>query len=72
MCLLAQTAAFAFLIASLKDYDEAFARYITLSKKGGTELWPQLLEQAQLPSPFKPGALKDLASQVEQLLRTLL
>ena len=68
---LAQTAAFAFLLASQEDYDGAFARYIALSKKGGTKLWPQLLKEAGLPSPFEAGALGELAAKVEALLKTI-
>ena len=68
---LAQTAAFQFLMASLKDYDEAFARYLHLSKQGGEKVWTDLLEEAGFPSPFTPGALKELAAQVEALLEKL-
>ena len=65
---LAQTAAFHFLLASLKDYDDAFARYLRLSKQGGEKVWTDLLEEAGFPSPFQPGALAELANRVEELL----
>ena len=68
---LAQTAAFEFLLASQEDYDGAFKRYIELSKKGATRLWPQLLEEAGLASPFTPGALADMAGKVEKLLEEI-
>ena len=68
---LAQTAAFRFLLASLRDYDDAFARYLRLSRQGGEKVWTDLLEEAGFPSPFTPGSLKDLAEQVEALLKTL-
>ena len=68
---LAQTAAFHFLLASLRDYDDAFARYLRLSKQGGEKVWTDLLEEAGFPSPFTPGSLKALAEQVEALLETL-
>ena len=68
---LAQTAAFEFLLASQEGYDDAFKRYIALSKKGATRLWPQLLEEAGLASPFKPGALKEVAGKVEKLLEKI-
>ena len=68
---LAQTAAFHFLLASLKDYDDAFARYLRLSKQGGEKVWTDLLEEAGFPSPFTPGSLKDLAGQVEALLEKI-
>ena len=68
---LAQTAAFQFLLASLEDYDDAFARYLRLSKQGGEKVWTDLLQEAGFPSPFEPGALKDLAEKVEVLLEKI-
>ncbi len=68
---LAQTAAFGFLLASLEDYDDAFARYIRLMKQGGEQYYDKLLEEADIPSPFKDGALKELAEKVEALLKKL-
>ena len=65
---LAQTAAFGFLLASRKNYDDAFARYIRLMKQGGEKPFDELLEEAGITSPFRDGALKELAQQVEQLL----
>jgi len=68
---LAQTAAFQFLLASREDYADAFARYLRLSKQGGEKVWTDLLKEAGFPSPFEPGALKELASRVEALLEEL-
>ena len=68
---LAQTAAFHFLLASRKDYDDAFARYLRLSKQGGEKVWTDLLEEAGFPSPFEAGSLKDLAGKVEALLEKI-
>ena len=66
---LAQTAAFQFLLASQDDYDGAFARYLHLSEQGGEKLWTDLLTEAGFRSPFEPGALAQLAAQVEPLIR---
>ena len=66
---LAQTAAFQFLLASQDDYDDAFARYLHLSQQGGEKLWTDLLKEAGFRSPFEPGALAQLAAQVEPLIR---
>ena len=68
---LAQTAAFHFLLASQKDYADAFARYLRLSKHGGELVWTDLLAEAGFPSPFEPGALKTLAQEIEELLKKL-
>ena len=66
---LAQTAAFQFLLASQDDYDDAFARYLHLSQQGGEKLWTDLLAEAGFRSPFEPGALAQLAARVEPLIR---
>lgn len=68
---LAQTAAFNFLLASQDDYDDAFKRYIRLSRQGGEKVWTDLLEEAGFTSPFTAGALKDLAKRVEALLNKI-
>lgn len=68
---LAQTAAFQFLLASLENYEDAFQRYLRLSRQGGEKLWTDLLAEAGFPSPFEPGALKDLAGRIEKLLNRL-
>lgn len=68
---LAQTAAFNFLLASRENYDDAFARYIRLSRQGGEKVWTDLLEEAGFTSPFEPGALKTLAEKVEALLNEI-
>lgn len=68
---LAQTAAFGFLLASLEDYDDAFSRYIRLMKQGGEQYYNLLLDEANIPSPFKDGALKELAEKVEVLLKKI-
>lgn len=68
---LAQTAAFNFLLASRENYDGAFARYIRLSRQGGEKVWTDLLEEAGFTSPFEPGALKTLAEKVEALLNEI-
>ena len=68
---LAQTAALHFLLASREDYADAFARYLRLSKQGGEKVWTDLLAEAGFPSPFEPGALRDLALRVEEILREL-
>ena len=68
---LAQTAAFQFLLASRENYADAFSRYLRLSKQGGEKVWTDLLAEAGFPSPFEPGALKDLAARVEAMLEQL-
>lgn len=68
---LAQTAALQFLLASRKDYDDAFQRYVRLLSQGGEQVFTDLLLEAGLKSPFQEGALKELAQESEQLLESL-
>lgn len=68
---LAQTAALQFLLASQKDYDGAFARYVRFLSQGGEKVFTDLLEESGLRSPFQEGALGQLAQETEQLLEKL-
>lgn len=68
---LAQTAALQFLLASRAEYDDAFRRYVRFLSQGGEKVFTELLEEAGLKSPFQEGALKEVAEQSEQLLRSL-
>lgn len=68
---LAQTAAFRFLLASRENYDDAFRRYMALSRQGGEKVWTDLLREAGFPSPFEPGALKSFAADIEKILRDI-
>lgn len=66
---LAQTAAFGFLLQSREDYDKAFGHYLRLMRQGGEQYYDVLLEEAEIASPFKEGALETLANRVEALLK---
>jgi len=68
---LAQTAAFQFLLASRKNYDDSFSKYMRFSKQGGEKVWTELLEEAGFKTPFEPGALEELSENVKKLLSDL-
>lgn len=68
---LAQVVAFEFLLESLKDYDDAFARYNRYLRHGGELLFTDLIKEAELASPFDEGALTDIAKNVEALISGL-
>ena len=68
---LAQTAALQFLLASRRDYADAFARYLRFLSQGGEKVFTDLLAEAGLRSPFEDGALRDLARETEALLDAL-
>lgn len=68
---LAETAAFAFLLASRENYGAAFEKYLRFSRQGGEKLWDELLREAGFTSPFTPGALKELSEKVESLINSI-
>ena len=68
---LAQTAALQFLLASRRDYADAFVRYLRFLSQGGEKVFTDLLAEAGLRSPFEDGALRDLAHETEALLDAL-
>ena len=59
------------MLASQKDYDGAFARYVRFLSQGGEKVFTQLLEEAGLRSPFEEGALRQVAQETEALLEEL-
>lgn len=68
---LAQTVAMGFLIKSREDYAGALKTYIAFNKKGGTVSFPELLKQADIPSPFDDEALKKLSENVFKIANSL-
>lgn len=68
---LAQTVALYFLIDSRKDYNDAFERYLDFAKAGGQKGFEKLIEDAKLPSPFKDGALDNMAYEVIKIADSL-
>ena len=65
---LAQVIALEFLELSQKDYDLALERYFEHLTRGGKFAFNRLVELAGLNSPFKKGALKEVASCVMQTI----
>lgn len=68
---LAQTVAFEFLLLSLKDYEGALRTYIDHAKRTGNYKFTDLTKMAGLKSPFEDGALTDVATEIEALLKSL-
>ena len=68
---LAQVVALEFLAASVKDYDDAFARYVEHCKRGGLYAFNHLVKLAGLKSPFEDGALKEITETSMKLLKEL-
>ena len=68
---LAQVTALQFLLLSLKDYDDAFARYFKLLSTGGEKFFTELLAEAGLRSPFEEGSLSGVAREMEALITSI-
>ena len=68
---LAQSNALQFLFKSLENYEDAFAKYFKFTSNGGTKFFTDMLEDAGINSPFKKGALKEVAQKSEELLNKL-
>lgn len=68
---LAQVVALEFLLESRKDYSDAFNRYVRFLSQGGEKIFPDLIEEAKLKSPFEDGALENVAKEIEKLLDEL-
>ena len=68
---LAQTIAFEFLKLSLENYDKALKTYIEHASRTGNYGITDLVKMAGLKSPFEKGALSEVASFCEELLKKL-
>lgn len=68
---LAQSVAHAFLELSLRDYDDAFSKYMTLVGKAGELPFGELVESVGLPNPLKPGTVAKIASGLSDVLQNL-
>ena len=65
---MAQTVAFQFWLASLKDREDAWRRYLAFADKGGTETFEQLVRGAGLRLPYEPGCIRETGEAVERWL----
>jgi oligoendopeptidase F len=68
---LAQTVALQFLLESRKDYAGTLEKYLKFLKRGGEMRFTELLAEAGLKSPFEEGTIKQLASEIEALVREM-
>lgn len=66
---LAQVCAFQFWKRAIHDNDpDAWNDYLEICKKGGTESFLQLVETANLKSPFEKGSLTDMVRAIDEAL----
>lgn len=65
---LAQTSALSFWGLSLKNYKDAWQRYMNFVKCGGKKTYVELCEVAKIKTPFEQGALKEIADNANNWL----
>ena len=61
---MAQTVAFQFWIASMKDRQDAWQRYLAFVDKGGTETFDKLVAAAGMKVPYAPGCIKEIGTAI--------
>ena len=61
---MAQTVAFQFWIASMKDRQDAWQRYLAFVDKGGTETFDKLVAAAGMKVPYAPGCIKEIGTSI--------
>ncbi len=65
---MAQTVAFQFWIAYLKDKEDAWKRYLAFADKGGTATFEELVRTAGLKVPYEPGCIREIGEAVGKWL----
>lgn len=66
---LAQTTALEFWAASEKDWKNAFDRYLSFVKDGGTKTYVQLVGDAGLELPFRDGCIRKLSGEIRDWMK---
>ena len=68
---LAQTVAFQFWIASMKDRADAWQRYLAFTDKGGTCTFEQLVHGAGLKVPYDEGCIREIGEAISDWLEEM-
>ncbi|MFU0799739.1 MAG: M3 family oligoendopeptidase [Xylanivirga thermophila] len=68
---LAQVCAFQFWKKSLENHSAAWSDYIRLCKAGGTMSFLELVQLANLKSPFKDGCIQEIMVPIEKWLNSI-
>ena len=63
---MAQTVAFQFWIASMKNRDDAWKRYLKFVDLAGTVTFEQLVQAADMRVPYDKGCIKAIADEISQ------
>ena len=68
---LAQTIAFQFWIASMKDRADAWQRYLAFTDKGGTCTFDDLVHGAGLKVPYDEGCIREIGTAISAWLEKM-
>ncbi|MFS0861819.1 M3 family oligoendopeptidase [Fredinandcohnia sp. 179-A 10B2 NHS] len=68
---LAQICAFQFWKKSREDHDTAWADYVHLCKQGGSKPFTELVQVANLLSPFEEGTVQSVVGEIESWLNSV-
>lgn len=68
---LALTCAAQFYVKSMEDKDAAWADYVNLCKQGGSKPFTELLQVANVKSPFEEGTVAAMIYKVQELLDSI-
>lgn len=68
---LAQVCAFQYFNRSMENREKAWNSYVKLCKAGGSRSFKELLDLAELKSPFEQGSLKTIIPSIEEALNTI-
>ncbi|NLW80025.1 MAG: M3 family oligoendopeptidase [Ruminococcaceae bacterium] len=69
---LAQAVALEFFLAHNRDKKDAWARYLALAEKAGTDTYTGLVHAAGLKTPFEPGAMQEVGEAVTRWIEAKL
>ena len=68
---LAQVIAFQYLLMDQKNHENAWKKYLKLTKCGGKYPFCELLEKNHLKNPFEDGTVKKVISGCEKILKSI-
>lgn len=68
---MAQTISFEFYLLSLKNREEAWAKYLAFVDKAGTETFEDIVKDAGLVLPYEEGAIAKIAGELDEYVKTI-
>ncbi len=68
---MAQTISFEFYLLSLKNREEAWAKYLAFVDKAGTETFEDIVKNSGLVLPYEEGAIAKIAGEMDEYVKTI-